>query len=265
MFFILSKIVGYLIAPSHLAVFATSIGVTLGFTRFSRIGRRLACVGVVALLAFAVSPLAYFIALPLENRFPAPPKDVAPPDGIIVLGGSVDENLSGQRGDGVRLNNSDERLTAAVALTRRFPQARLVFAGGTAAMLGSPFTEAQVVKRFWRDMGVDVEDAIFEDRSRNTYENAAYVRELAKPKQNERWLLVTSAIHMPRAVGVFRKAGVPIVPYPVDFRTTGRLDDWSFPRHAPAALDLIDSAAHEWAGLVAYRLTVKTTALFPEP
>jgi uncharacterized SAM-binding protein YcdF (DUF218 family) len=265
MFFILSKIVGYFLAPSHLAIFATSIGVALSFTRFSRMGRLLACGGIVALLAFAVSPLGYFIAAPLENRFPAPPNDFAPPDGIIVLGGSVDENLSGQRGGGVRFNSAAERLTVAVELTRRFPQARLVFSGGTAALLGSPFTEAQVVKRFWRDMGVDVEGAIFEDRSRNTYENAVFARELAKPKPNERWLLVTSAIHMPRAVGVFRKGDFPIIPYPVDFHTTGRLDDWSLPRHAPAALELVDFAAHEWVGLVVYRLTGKTNALFPEP
>jgi uncharacterized SAM-binding protein YcdF (DUF218 family) len=265
MFFILSKIFAYFIAPSHFVIFATSLGIALCFTRFARAGRRLASFGAVALLALACSPLGNFLALPLENRFPAQPHDMAPPDGVIVLGGAVDESLSGQRSGGVRFNNAAERLTAAVDLARRFPRARLVFTGGTAALLGSPFTEAEVVKRFWRDMGVDRDDVIYEDRSRNTYENAVFTRELVKPKPNERWLLVTSAIHIPRAVGVFREADFPVIPYPVDFRTSGLWTDWSLPHHAPAALELVDSAAHEWTGLVAYRLTGKSDAFFPAP
>jgi uncharacterized SAM-binding protein YcdF (DUF218 family) len=265
MFFITSKIFEFLFTPSHLGLFVTSVGVALCFSHFKRLGRGLALVGVVALLTMAFSPLGQFIALPLENRFPPPSTDMASPDGIIVLGGSVDENLTARRNQGVRLNRSAERLTAGVELSRRFPKARLVFTGGSAALLGSTNTEAQVVKRFWRELGVDTESAIFEDRSRNTYENVVFVRDLVKPKAGERWLLVTSAVHMPRAIGIFRRAEFPVIPYPVDFHTTGSWTDLSFARHAPAALEIVDGAMHEWVGLIAYRLTGKTDALFPEP
>ena len=127
-------------------------------------------------------------------------------------------------------------------------------------------TEAAAVKRFWRDVGLDNGDIFYEDRSRNTYENAIFTRELVKPKQGERWLLVTSAIHMPRSIGIFRKAQFPVIAYPVDYRTNGEVGAaLNSARFATKALGLVEFATHEWAGLVAYWLTGKTDALFPAP
>lgn len=263
MFFILSKIGEFFITPAHAALFLAALGVALLFTRFAKTGRAAAAVGTVALLAMSFSPLGIFLALPLEDRFHRP-ADAAPPDGIVVLGGSFDEYLSMARG-GVAFNDAAERLTAAVELSRRFPDARIVFSGGTAALRGSPYSEAEVAGRFFREMGVDPQRLTLEDASRNTWENAVFTRDLVRPKPGERWLLVTSAMHMPRAVGIFRQVGFPLIAYPVDYRTSGRWSDLSLHKNAPEMLKLVDFAAHEWIGLVVYRLTGKTDALFPAP
>lgn len=264
MFFILSKIFEFLATPTHLGLFTIALGVLLSFTRDSRAGAALSAGGVLLLLILGFSPLASLMALPLEARFPAPPEDAPAPDGIIVLGGSVDENLSGLRGR-VTLADAAERLTAPIALKRQYPKARLVFTGGTASLRGSAYTEAGTVKKFWEEVGLDQGDILYEDKSRNTFENAVFTRDLVKPKPGERWLLVTSAMHMPRSVGIFRKAGFDVVAFPVDYRTAGAMGGWSLPRHASKSFVLAEFAAHEWAGLLVYWLTGKTDALFPAP
>jgi uncharacterized SAM-binding protein YcdF (DUF218 family) len=264
MFFILSKIVEFFVTPAHLALFLVAIGVALLFTRFAKKGRALAAAGTLALLAMSFSPLAIYLALPLENRFARPGADMPAPDGIIVLGGSFDENISMARG-GVAFNDAAERMTAAVELARRYPQARILFAGGSGALRRGRYSEAEVAGQFFERMGVDPARLILEDKSRNTYENAVFAREMAAPEPGERWLLVTSAMHMPRSVGIFRRVGFPAIPYPVNYRTSGSWSQLSLHKNAPDMLRLIDLAAHEWIGLVAYRITGKTDALFPAP
>lgn len=263
MFFILSKIFEFVASPVNLALFIGALGAALLFTSHADIGRLLGAGALLFLLILGFSPLAPLLAIPLEGRFPAPSEDAPTPAGIIVLGGAVNEELSAIR-HSVTLNDAAERVVAAVTLKHKYPAARLVFSGGSAALFGSDHSEAEAVARFWRDMGVDQGDVVYESRSRNTYENAVNTRELAKPHGGERWLLVTSAMHMPRAVGIFRKAGFPVVAYPVDYRTSG--DPWrSNFRSASANFMLAETALHEWLGLAAYWLTGKTDALFPAP
>jgi uncharacterized SAM-binding protein YcdF (DUF218 family) len=264
MFFFISKVFDFFGSPSHFVVFLLALGVVLSYTRHVTAGRRLAAAGLVLLMLIIFGPVGHFLGAPLETRFHAPPKDMAAPDGIVVLGGSVDESLS-MKLDRTAFNEAAERLTAAIELRRRYPNARLVFTGGSAALRGSPYTEAEAVKRFWRATGADQGDAIYEDRSRNTFENAIFTRDLIKPKPGERWLLVTSAMHMPRSVGIFRKAGFPVIPFPVDYKTNGEFWRPHLASISQSAVGAADAAAHEWVGLVAYHLTGKTDALFPAP
>ena len=263
MFFVVSKFLEFFLAPVHFFIFIAAAGAILLFTPWKRWGRALSSVSALALLLMAFGPLGGLLAGPLEAHFPPPPDDMPAPDGIIVLGGTIDEQLSADRGRPT-LIDAAERLTAPIALKRKYPNARLVFTGGSATSRGSSFTEADAVQRLWREIGLDQNDVSYERRSRNTYENAAFTRELLHPKPGERWLLITSALHMPRAIGVFRKAGFEVIPYPVDYRTTGKVG-LEFPRFPTKALGLVDFAAHEWAGLVAYRLAGKSDALFPAP
>lgn len=263
MFFIASKIFELIFAPAHFLIFLAVIGAALLYTRFSVLGRRLAATAAIALLVMAFGPVGQFLAAPLETRFASPPDDLPAPDGVIVLGGAVDEKLSALLKRPV-IQESAERLTAPLALKRLYPNARLVFSGGSALLTEASMTEADVVRGFWRGIGLDTGDVLYESRSRNTYENALFTRELLQPKPDEHWLLVTSALHMPRAMGAFRKAGFSVTAYPVDFRTDGRMRI-AFPRFATKALGLVDFAAHEWAGLVAYWLSGKSDALLPAP
>jgi uncharacterized SAM-binding protein YcdF (DUF218 family) len=264
MFFVLSKLFEFVAMPTHFALFAGALGVALSVTRYRRAGCMLSGGAIVLLLFFGFSPLAGLVALPLEARFPPPPDDAPAPDGIIVLGGTVDENLSGVR-NRVTFADAAERLTAPIALKRLYPKARLVFTGGTSALRGSDFTEAGAVQRFWREIGLDQGDVLYEDKSRNTFENAVFTKELVQPKAGERWLLVTSATHMPRSIGIFRKAGFQVIAFPVDYRTSGDVQLWRVARHASKSFALVETAAHEWTGLLAYWLTGKTDALFPAP
>jgi uncharacterized SAM-binding protein YcdF (DUF218 family) len=103
-------------------------------------------------------------------------------------------------------------------------------------------------------------------RARNTYENALFSKQLAAPKAGERWLLVTSAFHMPRAVGLFRKAGFAVEPYPVDWRVGRSASDiLAFTLLATDGLGRTDVAMREWIGLLAYWITGRTSVLFPGP
>lgn len=263
MFFILSKIFEVVAAPVNFALLAGALGVALSFTRRARLGRLIGGGVLLFLLILGFTPLPSLLAVPLEERFPAPPEDASAPAGVIILGGAVNEELSAIR-HSVTLNDAAERIVEAIALKSRYPKARFIFSGGSAALFGSEHSEADTIARFWRETGVDRGDIVYENRSRNTLENAIYTRDLAKPRDGERWLLVTSAMHMPRAVGVFRKAGFDVVAWPVDYRTSG--DPWRVNfRSASTNFALAENAFHEWVGLLAYRLTGKTGALFPGP
>ncbi len=264
MFFTLSKIFELFGSPSHFSLLLLALGVGLAYSRHAAWGRRLTTLSAILLLAMFFGPLGQMLAVPLETRFPGPPDDIAPPDGIVVLGGAIEEGVGARRGH-VNLSWAAERMTAPIELLRRYPTARLVFTGGSAALLGTQASEADSARRFWRAVGIDQGNVVYEDRSRNTFENAVFTRDLVKPKAGERWLLVTSAMHMPRAIGIFRRAGFPVIAYPVDFRTGGAFWPLRFPLDAGQMIETGDFAMHEWLGLLAYRLTGKTDALFPAP
>ncbi len=199
---------------------------------------------------------------PLENRFPQQDAATAPVAGVIVLGGAIGV----ARGD-IVMNYAAARMTKAVELARLHPQARVAFTGGGANLLSPVIkTEADGAKLLFEGLGLAPERLILEDRSRNTVENARFTRALVQPKPGERWLLVTSAWHMPRAMGVFRKAGFAVEAFPVDYLSENEPADFLRPyRKASRGLDIADDGFKEWAGLLAYWLAGYTDALFPGP
>ena len=262
MFFILSKIVWFVFSPVNLVILLAGLAALLAFTRFARPARWLGLFAVVMLGLMAFSPLPRAVIRPLEDRFPQQDAVKGPVAGIVVLGGAI--GLA--RGD-VVLNASASRMTKAVELARLHPEARIVFAGGAANLISQvTVTEADGARRLMEGLGLAPGRLILEDKSRNTRENAVFTRNLVDPKPGERWLLVTSAWHMPRAMGVFRKAGFPIEAFPVDYWSAGKPADFIRPySRAPRALESADNGFKEWIGLVAYRLAGYTDALFPGP
>jgi uncharacterized SAM-binding protein YcdF (DUF218 family) len=266
--FVFSKLAWVLVQPSNLLLLLlilAAAGLLLGYLRF---GTWLLCGVTLALVLVTVLPVGTWLVIPIENRFPPPvlPEQV---DGIIMLGGAVEQHTSAIRQQ-IALNEAAERVTALTELARRYPDARLVVSGGIGSLIAGAGHPARALEAFYREQGLDLARVTFEEDSRNTLENAALTKELARPRPGERWLLVTSAYHMPRSIGVFRQAAWPVIAYPVDYRSSGRADLWEAlgrlaePNVAQRLIEL-DLAVKSWAGLLAYWLMGRTSAPFPAP
>jgi uncharacterized SAM-binding protein YcdF (DUF218 family) len=263
MLFIASKILGFFALPSNDMLMAGLVGLVLMRTKFARAGRRLVAASMMLLLAFGLLPLGKLLMAPLEERFPPWDAGRGAPDGIVVLGGAIEPEVAERPNSG--LNEAAERITAIADLARRYPAAKILFSGGNNRLALRGGSEAQVAAALFESFGIPESRLILEDRSRTTAENAAFSRQLVMPKPGERWLLVTSAYHMPRAVGAFRRAGFPVEACPVDYRTPGPAGLWTPFVSVTAGLRRTDTAAREWFGLVTYWLTDRSSELFPAP
>ena len=236
MIYYVSKVLWLIAAPTSALVLIGASAALWALLGRSDCAAWLAAVAACGLAIGAFTPIGFALSIPLEYRFPfSPPDSQAHPDGIIVLGGS-----------------SFHGMDAVEALSRGYPEARIIFSGFSST----------AINRFVR-LGGDPARAYVESRPLTTFEDAVYSAALLKPKPSERWLLVTSAFHMPRAVGCFRAAGFHVQPYPVGFGDPAHL----FAPYATGstALLYLDAAAKEWIGLIAYRLMGRTDALFPGP
>ncbi len=265
MFYLASKIGWFFATPSNFLPLVVLAGfIAMLFRRARRLGYGLALLGILGLFAAGFSPLANWLIMPLEDRFPPAAEDGQPVAGIIVLGGAVQATESFAHRQ-LTVNEAAERMIALADLARRHPMARLVFTGGSGALVQDEPAEAEAVARFSSVLGIEPGRLTIESQSRTTAENAAYTRALVAPKAGERWLLVTSGWHMPRAIGSFRKAGFDVTAYPVDYRTSGPQDLVQPFGSISEGLRRFDVAAKEWAGLAAYWLAGRTSALFPAP
>jgi uncharacterized SAM-binding protein YcdF (DUF218 family) len=263
MFFYLSKVFWFFIQPLNLSIFlllAGVIAVTFGRWRLAVTGSSLALL-VLALSAW--TSLGALMLNPLEERFPRPslPEKV---DGIVVLGGGFEGAINLVRG-GYELNAGGDRMVETAVLARRFPGAKIVVSGGTGELILDGEGDATTAPRLLGALGVAADRLILENRSRNTYENAIYTRQMVVPKPGETWLLVTSAFHMPRAKALFDKAGFPTIAWPVDYRTSGREGIGLFRDNAADSLQATTMAIREWIGLFAYWMSGRIDEPFPRP
>jgi uncharacterized SAM-binding protein YcdF (DUF218 family) len=258
-FHFFSKLLFLFVQPSMVCLALIAAGLLLN-------RKRLAVGGFGALLVIGFSPLGNLMILPLEQRFerPALDKIAGQVSGIIILGGFEDGYVSSGRG-GLAINEAGDRLTEALVLANRLPKARVVFTGGAGNILETVPSTAPAVAEFLIASGVAKDRLVMEGASRNTIENALFTRDMLKPKPGERWLLVTSAFHIPRSMGLFRKAGFDVVAWPVDYRTAGPRDSARFMGHLDEGLKRVDTVMKEIVGLAVYRLRGWTDALFPGP
>lgn len=252
----LAKLLWPVLQPSNLLVVALAAAVLLGWRRLAG--------ATLALLALAVVlPVGHWLLVPLEERFPRPATTPDRVTGVVVLGGAQLPHITASRGV-LALNQHGERLIEGLALARRHPEARLLFSGWNARPDDQGASEQLVNTIFLDLMGFDEDRVIREERSRNTWENALYTRDLVQPDPDDVWLLVTSASHMPRSIGMFRTVGLDLVPWPVDYLTARPLR-WSGPFSVAGRLNDLDFATREWLALLFYHLRGRTDALFPAP
>ncbi len=262
MSFIAGKIAWILLKPSNLLALMFVFGAVVALVGRRRAGRILMAGALLAFLACAVLPVGAWLLSPLENRFPAPalPERI---DGIVVLGGAIEPGLSADRKT-LSLNGNSERLVAFAALARRYPEAKLVFTGGSGNPFRPELREGDWIGPFLDAAGIARERVIVERDSRNTDDNARFTKTLMKVQPGQVWVMITSARHMPRAVGIFRKAAWPVIPYPVDYLTTREVG-FGIGLNVSGGLAAVDAAAYEWLGLVYYRMSGRIDAFFPKP
>jgi uncharacterized SAM-binding protein YcdF (DUF218 family) len=248
--------------PGNLLMLCLLAGVLLFVVSRGRRGKVLVGISLLGFLMLAVAPIGPAMVLALEQRFPRPPLPDRI-DGILVLGGAVDPAISRAYGETV-FNSSVSRVLGGIALARRYPDAKLALIGGEGGFIPVGFAEARATQSFILEQGITSSRVVLEERSRSTHENAVYAKEALRPGPGEIWVLVTSAFHMPRAVGSFEAAGWKVIPYPVDYKVdpiTGLRADFSL----LDGLGASTLAGKEWAGLLGYRLMGWTRQLFPAP
>jgi len=248
--------------PSNtVAILLITSGIAFWLRRM-RLARVLFATGGLYLTAIILFPLPIILYEPLEQRFKANkiPDNV---NGIIVLGGAVNPWATEQWSQ-PSITAAAERMTEGVALAKRYPKAKFLFTGGRWGGSQEGLSEADVARMFFEQQGLANTRTLYEDKATSTFENAVYSYELIEPRDDEVWVLVTSAAHMPRAVGAFRTAGWNVMPYPVDFRTTGVIR-MPWPPAVGEALYNFDCVVREWMSLIAYRLLGQSNELLPGP
>ncbi|TCO74196.1 YdcF family protein [Rhodovulum euryhalinum] len=258
-FFVLSKIVWGLVRADSVLALLMAAALWALWSGRPELGRALVTAAALGWGAIVLSPLANTMLRGIESRHPVP-QIAGPVAGIVVLGGAEDPVGTLAWGP-PSLNEGGERFFAALELARLYPDAPVMFTGGSGRLKRADLPEAEVARRVLTSAGLDPARLILEGASRNTAENARLGRALA-PARAGRWLLVTSAFHMPRAVETFCAAGwTGLVPYPVDFRSHPGLGL----RWAPAeSIQTFNLALHEYLGLAVYRATGRAVRPLPE-
>jgi uncharacterized SAM-binding protein YcdF (DUF218 family) len=260
------KILWLLAEPGHLLLLWLVVGTLLLFAvnpTWQRLGRQVVLMGVVAGIFIAAVPIGVWGMTVLENRFPRPvlPLNVA---GIIVIGGNEDEEVAATRGVDYAGFGTMGRELAFRTLADQYPSAMLIYAGGSSHSDGlRTIRQADIAKSVLTQMGLHRE-VQYERESRTTYENAFYAAKIAGDKIHQPWILITSAWHLPRAVGTFRQQGWNVIPMPVDYQTVGDGGAW-LRLNFTGNMWALYSVTRETLGLVCYWLVGRSDALFPRP
>lgn len=188
----------------------------------------------------------------LEARHSRPALATAPAC-MIVLGGAFDLEVSAGRG-GMEMNQAADRFIEAARLARLYPQSRILVSGGDGSFSGNYKGDADLSPAYFQAMGIEPSRLVRETSSRNTRENVTRTKALLEASDLADCLLITSAYHMPRAKALFDQAGVTTVPWPSDYRSSGRVAlglDFTQPS---LNAQLASTAAREWGAILAARL-----------
>lgn len=247
--FVVTKLITVLLDPANLLFFGFFSAV-LVMGRKSRLAwpLRLLC---LIFLAIWITPLADALLAPLEMAYPRPTQLPARVDGIVVLGGWQDLTAGQQHGVPA-VNEAAERLLTGLSLAQQHPEAKLLFSGGNGNPRYPELSEGFVNRLVLDALRFPRERALYEDRSRNTAENARFSHQMVQPKPGDVWILVTSASHMPRAMRCFSRLDWNVIPYPCDYRSIR--PGWFRDLRIVDPLGRLTSACYEWAGLAAYGL-----------
>ncbi|PZM15243.1 YdcF family protein [Rhizobium tubonense] len=262
--FLISKLVWILGQPLSLAFFFVAIGLLAALLGWRWSGILASAISTAILFVALFTSAGAYLVQGLEDRFPKPSGDPADLKCMIVLGGAFDTVVTTSRG-GYDLDAAGDRFVEALRLAQKFPQSRILVSGGDGSITGNYEGDAVISERMFAAFGLG-KDRLIEDKdSRTTFENAINTKALLASNGLSNCLLITSGFHMPRSMGIFRKLDIPVVPWPVDYRSSGkeylRLDA----SQPSLNTGLLSTAVREWIGLVGYYFAGRTSALYPAP
>jgi uncharacterized SAM-binding protein YcdF (DUF218 family) len=254
--FYLSKIINFLINPLHILSLIILIQLfIIFFAQSKKLAIFFSKLFLILFLFFGYNPLSNFLLSEIEDYIQTSKYPVQQLTGVIVLGGSFDSGLQSKERNEVSLNSSAERLTKALEIYKKNPRLIILFSGFSGDSKPQGWSESDMAKKFFLDQGVKLDNLIFENQSRNTFESIKYSKDIIASYKGT-WGLVTSANHMPRSFFSFKKQGLILEPINVDYKTgTSRMFWINF--DITSGLHNWGIVLHELIGISYYRLTNK--------
>ncbi|MEQ8584368.1 MAG: YdcF family protein [Marinoscillum sp.] len=252
MFFIASKVLFFLISPLSWIITLLIFAV---FSRKDKLKKYALWASCLLLLIFTNPMLSNYAMVQWE--YAATPKDQLPyVETAVVLGGMLETGK--EPTDQYHFNGSADRINEALLLYKEGIVQRLILSGGSGSLMDQTLREAHFLGTYSQTLtGAYSQEIILEANSRNTYENAIETARIldSLDLKEQKVLLITSASHMARALRCFKKQGILVIPFAVDFR--GQQGDWNpfwiLPSYA--SLEDWNILIKEWVGLLTYRLT----------
>ena len=254
--FYIAKVANYLLEPLYILSFFLLILIfLLLFTNFKKLTIFSAKFLLILFLFFGYTPLSNFLLNKLEDFIKPSKYPVQQLKGIVLLGGSFNSGLQSKERNEVSLNSSAERLTKVLEIYNKNPKILILFTGFSNEFKPQGWNESDMAKKFFLEQGVRSENLIFENKSRNTFENIIYSKDIIKNSKGT-WGLVTSASHMPRSYFGFKRQGLVLEPISVDYRTGTSSIFWlNF--DIKKGLENWNTILHEVVGISYYKITGK--------
>jgi len=262
--FVFSKLVWIFGQPLSLAFFFGLLTLIAALLRWRATTITASLLSLLILFISLYTTAGAFVVQGLEGRFPHAAADPTDLKCVIVLGGATQNEVATVRG-GYEFDSAGDRLVETLRLAQKYPQARIVISGGDGSLGGTYEGDAVISERFFTALGIPTSRMVEDKTSRTTFENAVNTKELLAQNGLSDCLLITSGFHMPRSMGIFRKQGISVVPWPVDYRSTGK-ETLGFDFTQPSRnAQLLATGLREWFGLVGYYAVGRTSALYPGP
>lgn len=250
LFFYSAKILGWFLKIDNLLVLGVVITIYLFWTRRIKLAQRATVALTISLIFFSNLGISYAALRTLEEKYPIPSISCDEGyEGVIVLGGGINPGLIPKQRGQIQLNDAGERVTKALELLKKCPDFRLIYSTFSGSLRPEGMSESESAEIFFKEQWISASRLIFENQSRNTFENAKYSSSLVNP-EDQKWILVTSASHLPRAVATFERFGWTVAPYPVDFRSESKGNYFSWIRDQ--GIDNWNVFLHEAFGSAAY-------------
>ena len=260
MVFFLSKILWNFFNPKNLILFIFLFGIFMRWIKFIKFSNLMFIISFLLFFLTAILPTGSYMIYLLEknyhnkNEFPENIK------GIIILGGATNPYLS-EIYNQITVNESAERLIESSYLIKKYPNAKIYFAGGSGSLNFPKLSHAVVAKKFYENFNIDTDKIIFDYTSRNTYENILFAKQKFNPKKSENWIIITSAFHLTRSINIAEKLNWRLIPYPTDYRLPKKFE-WNFSIDFIGNLSDFQFASHEWIGLIAYYIMGRSSKIY---